>query len=145
MNSNEERQQARKNTKAPCPTFKTLFRGVSVWQKIIRGSIVAPIMVLLGGILGMVIQKLPGQQPRPNPMLDQPKLYALCLVCCVGIGAAVGGALALKEVAESQWRDQPGPSPFMRALFGFGRWSLLLFWVPITIAITLYLVIAMPA
>lgn len=111
-------------------TFDELFRGgTPVWLKIVVGAVATPILVLVCGLRA----NRRGGTGFPN----DPIIIAAIFGGSAIVGAVLGAALSLKDVVQSRLADGKPVAFPLRALFGFGIWSLLLVWVPGIIALTL--------
>ena len=122
-------------------TFNELFSGgTSVWIKIIGGAVATPVAVIVFALRAF---RRGGPELSQNaPELPQnPFVIAAILAAFVVLGAAIGGALSLKDVVASRLAaGRPVAFP-IKAMFGFGIWSLLLVWFPAIIAFALVITV----
>ena len=117
-------------------TFGELFRGVSVWPRIIGGALLGPIW-----LVGSFLNGLRRGRPDFSTISLDPVTISMGINASSFIGAAFGAALALNTVAQMGPEGDASIRSFLKALFGFGRWSLLMFWIPRTIG-TIILMLA---
>jgi hypothetical protein len=86
--------------------------------------------ILIVGV-SVVMAMVQGQLPKPNFFQG----FQL-LIGTATVGAGIGVLLAVKDYVHSRIANQIAVSLPLRLAFGFGIFSLLLFWIPCAITIT---------
>ena len=111
-------------------TFNDLFSGgAPVWMKMIGGGVACPVLVATALIRS--------DRRDGVPFSLDPSVFAAILAGCAVLGVFLGAALSLKDVVHARLVEGKPVAFPIKALFGFGVWSLLLVWFPFTIVITL--------
>jgi hypothetical protein len=109
-------------------TLNDLFSGgASVWFKIGGAAVATPLIAFFSALRAERSEDM--HHPR------DPWLMATIFICLTVAGAVLGAALSLKDIVQARMTaGRPVAFP-LKLFFGFGIWSLLLVWCPLSLGI----------